>query len=157
LPVPLRIAVADILEQTGDDEGALLMLATIDGVERLTKADKVIVCASDGLLRLEKRDAALAQLETIGAPASADLLGAYVCAGQYDKASKLMVSMLQQPDTRTVAILAAQIYADPAKAGTDLSELRYRMRAVVAGDVVQEAIKAYARTLGLPFTIANSR
>jgi len=157
LPVPLRIAVADILEQTGDDEGAILMLSTIEGLERLPKAEKVIVCAADGLSRVEKRDAALAQLEATGTSAAAELFGAYVCAGQYGKASALLVSMLQQPETRTAAILAAQIYADPVKAGTDLSELRYRMRAVVAGDAVQDAIKAYARTLGLPFTIANSR
>jgi len=133
------------------------MLSTIEGLERLPKAEKVIVCAADGLSRMEKRDAALAQLEATGTSAAAELFGAYVCAGQYDKASALLVSMLQQPETRTAAILAAQIYADPATAGTDLSELRYRMRAVVAGDAVQDAIKAYARTLGLPFTIANSR
>ena len=35
-----------------------------------------------------------------------------------------------------------------------MSELRYRMRAVVAGDPVQNAMKTYARTLGLPFTMA---
>jgi tetratricopeptide (TPR) repeat protein len=157
LPVPLRVAVADILEQTGDDEGALLMLSTIDGVERLPKAEKVAVCAADGLSRLAKRDAALAQLESAGASAAAELLGAYVCAGQYNKASKRLAAMLRQPDTRTAAILMAQIYADPATAGNDLSELRYRMRAIVASDTVQDAIKAYARTLGLPFTIANAR
>lgn len=156
LPVPMRVAMADILEQTGDDEGALLMLGTIDGVERLPKALKVTVCAADGLARMERRDAALAQLETVSTSGD-DLLDGYLCAGQYGKASQLLVTMLQRPETRTVGILAAQIYADPAKAGTDLSERRYRMRAVVAGDTVQEAITSYARTLGLPFTIANAR
>ena len=106
--------------------------------------------------RPERRDAALALLENATPPASADLFDAYICAGQYDKAAKLLVAMLQMPDTRTSAILTAQIYADPVKAGTDLSELRYRMRAVVAGDPVQNAMKTYARTLGLPFTMAIS-
>lgn len=157
LPVPLRVAIADILETAGDDEGALLMLSTMEGIDQLTEAQKVIVCAASDLARAATRDVALALLEGSAGLASVDLLDAEVCAGNYSKAAQILVNMLQQPESRTAAILTAQIYADPAKAGTDLSELRYRMRALVTRDDVQSALKAYGRTLGLPFTISNSR
>jgi hypothetical protein len=157
LPVSIRVGVADILEQTGDGEGAIRLLGTLDGAARIPKAQRVIACAAHDLSRTDTRDAAMLLLEGAGSTGADDLLGAYVCTGQYDKARGLLVSMLQQPQTRTDAILAAQIYEDPAKAGTGLSELRYRMRALVAGDVVQDALKAYARTMGLPFTLAISR
>ncbi len=53
--------------------------------------------------------------------------------------------------------MLAQIYADPIMPVANQSDMRYRMRALVATAAVQEAIKPYARSIPLPFTIANSR
>jgi hypothetical protein len=36
-------------------------------------------------------------------------------------------------------------------------DIRYRMKALVGSDAVQAVIKPYARTIALPFTIANAR
>jgi hypothetical protein len=38
LPVQLRLAVAQVLEETGDDEGALLLIGTMEGADRLAPA-----------------------------------------------------------------------------------------------------------------------
>ncbi|MEQ1754575.1 MAG: hypothetical protein ABL973_10630 [Micropepsaceae bacterium] len=157
LPVSLRVAIANVLELTGDDGGAILLISTIDGAETLSAAQKVVACAAHDLARNEKRDEALARLEVLGDAALVDRMDAYVCTGQAAKASQALISMYARPELRTTAILTSQLYADPSKAGTDLSDLRYRMRALVASNDVQEAVKAYARTLGLSFTIAISR
>jgi hypothetical protein len=45
---------------------------------------------------------------------------------------------------------------DLARPGSDLDDMRYRMKALVATASVQEAIKPYARTMALPFTIPNA-
>lgn len=157
LPVALRVSIAHVLEITGDDEGAILMLNTLDGVGSLASAQKVLACAAHDLDRKERRDAAIVQLESMADVAAVELMDAYVCVGQGDKAKQVLVAMLARPELRSTAILTAQLYADPSRAGTDLADLRYRMRALAASHEVQEAIKAYARTLGLPFTNVNSR
>ena len=157
LPVGLRVSIAHLLEVTGDDEGAIMMLNTLEGVVSLPLAQKVLACAAHDLDRRERRDAAVAQLELMADEAVVELMDAYVCVGQAEKAKAVLISMYSTPELRTSAILTSQLYAASPKAGTDLSDLRYRMRALVASHEVQDAIKAYARTLGLPFTNVNSR
>jgi tetratricopeptide (TPR) repeat protein len=157
LPVQLRLAVAQVLEETGDDEGALLLIGTMEGADRLAPALAIAVCAAHGLGRNERRDEAMKSLEMLADAPLPSLLDAYVCTGQQPKAAQVLSSMFAKPELRTTAILTAQLYADPAKAGSDQKDLRYRMRALVASNEVQDAVKAYARTLGLPFTLANSK
>lgn len=156
LPVALRVAIARLLEITGDDEGALLLLATIEGSDRLAPALQTTVCAAHDLGRTERRDAALKVLEGMVDASPEDVMGAYVCSGGQEKAAKVLAQMFERPALRTAAILTAQLYADPSKPGSDQSDLRYRMRALVATEVVQAAVQAYARTMGLPFTVVNS-
>ena len=86
----------------------------------------------------------------------AEVFDAYVCTGQKEKAAAVLARMLTMPELRTAAILTAQIYADPAKPLGDQNDMRYRMTALVASSAVQDAIKPYARTIGLPFTMANA-
>jgi hypothetical protein len=157
LPVTLRVSIAQVLEITGDDEGALQLLSTLEGGDKLASALETTVCAAHDLGRLGRRDAALSMLENMVETAPVELMDAYICSGEQAKAARVLVSMFERPSLRASAILTAQLYADPSKPGTDLSDLRYRMRALVASNSVQDAIKVYARTLGLPFTIANSR
>lgn len=157
LPVSLRIAIANLLEETGDDEGAVLLISTIEGADALPGAQKVVACAAHDLGRTVRRDDAISLLEALGDAAIVDRMDAYVCTGLFAKASQTLVDMYARPELRTTAILTSQLYADASNAGSDLSDMRYRMRALVASNEVQEAIKTYARTLGLPFTIANAR
>jgi hypothetical protein len=149
LPLALRIAVADLLERSEDDEGALLMLGTIRGVDALPGALKVVVCAAHDLGRFERRDAALLQLEVLGA--QVELLHARLCAGQQELARGQLVSMLLVPELRAAAILTAQLFEDRSKPGTDVRDDGYRLRALVASAVVQEAMVEHGRTLALPF------
>ena len=157
LPVSLRVSVAHVLEITGDDEGALLLLSTLEGADKLAGALKTTVCAAQDLGRPERQAIAMAMLEAMRDAAPVELMDAYVCSGESVKAARVLVSMFERPEYRTSAILTAQLYSDTSKAGTDLSDLRYRMRALVATNEVQDAIKSYARTMGLPFAIAVSR
>lgn len=157
LPVSLRLDIANLLELTGDDEGALLMIGTMQGVEAQSRAQKIIVCAAHDLGRNERRDEAMAQLEASTDASPIDLMDALVCIGQRDKAGKVLVSMLDNPQLRSTAILTAQLYEDRSKAGSDLNDLRYRLRALVATEAVQEGLKPHARTMGLPFTFATAR
>lgn len=157
LPVSLRLEIANLLEITGDDEGALLMIGTMKGVEALSRAQKIIACAAHDLGRSERRDASLVQIETLPDASLVDLMDAYVCSGRREKAGQVLVSMLGSASLRSTAILTAQLYEDRSKAGTDLNDLRYRLRALVASESVQEAIRPQARTLGLPFTFATAR
>ena len=157
LPVALRVAIAEVLEMTGDDEGALQLLGTLGDAAKLAPALATTVCAAHDLGWAARRDAALTSLEIMNDAPRAALLDAYVCSGEQEKAALVLASMFERPALRASAILTAQLYADPSKPGTDQSDLRYRMRALVASTPVQDAIKAYARTLGLPFTSANSR
>jgi hypothetical protein len=114
-------------------------------------------CAAHDLGRYDQRDAAIAALETQAATAPSDLFDALICTGQSDKAALVLGEMLKRPELRTAAILRAQLYADPANPSADLNHMRYRMTALVASAAVQEAIKPYARSIALPFTIANAR
>jgi hypothetical protein len=114
-------------------------------------------CAAHDMGRNEQRDVAIAALEAQAASAPVDLFDALLCTGQRDKAAVVLGQMLKQPSLRTAAILRTQLYADPANPAADLNHMRYRMTALVASAAVQEAIKPYARSIALPFTIANAR
>lgn len=150
LPVALRIDIADLMERSDDDEGALLMLGTIQGNETLAGALKVMACAAHDLGRTERRDAALAQLEAIGA--QADLFHARLCAGRQEHARDQLVAMLSIPEQRMTAMLMSQLYEDRSKPGTDVRDFSYRLRALVASEAVQSALPAHGRTLALPFS-----
>jgi len=150
LPVALRVDIADLLERSDDDEGALLMLGTIQGNEMLARALKVMACAAHDLGRTERRDAALAQLEAIGA--QVDLFHARLCAGRQEQARDQLVAMLSMPEQRMTAMLTAQLFEDRSKPGTDVRDFSYRLRALVASEAVQSAMPAHGRTLALPFS-----
>lgn len=154
--VSLRVAVAEVLESSGDDDGALVLLGTLDGAARTPEALKSIACAAHDLGRTEKRDEAAGALAKLDDRAFEERFDALVCTGRADEAAKLLAQMFKQADTRASAILTVQLYAD-ATSPTGQPDIRYRMKALVASDAVQEAIKPYARTIALPFTIANAR
>lgn len=157
LPIGLRVAIAQILDVTGDDDGALQLLATLEGEARTAAVLEATVCAAHDIGRTAKRDEAMAELEAMKDQAPAETFDALVCTGQKDKAAAVLASMFEKPETRASAIMLAQLYADPIKPVSDQSDMRYRMRALVATAAVQDAIKPYARSIPLPFTIANSR
>ena len=156
-PVSLRIQIAAVLEVSGDDEGALLLLGSVGEASQSSSALRVAACAAHDLGRREKRDAALAALASVVGAAPSDALVAYVCVGEKDKAAEVLAGMFQRPELRAAAVLAAQLYADPLVPATDQSDMRYRMKALVASAAVQDAIKPYARTMALPFMMANAR
>lgn len=155
LPGATRTAIAQVLDEAGDDEGALALLGTMQGAARTAAVLKLTACAAHGIGRVEQRDAALKELET--RKALAENFDALVCTGEKNKAALVLAEMLKVPELRTAAILAAQLYADPAKPTADRNDLRYRMTALVAMPSVQEAIKPYARSIALPFTVATAR
>ena len=157
LSVVQRVAIAQILSETGDHDGALQLLATLDGSAKTPAVLKAVACAAHNLGRVQKRDEALAALESAKDQAPVDVFGAYVCTGQKEKAAALLAAMFAQPAFRADAVTLAQLYADPANPVSDQNDMRYRMKALVATAVVQDAIKPYARTMPLPFTIAYSR
>ncbi len=157
LPIGLRVAIAQILDVTGDDDGALQLLATLEGEARTAAVLKATVCAAHDIGRNTKRDEAMAELEAMKDQAQAETFDALVCTGQKDKAAAVLASMFEKPETRASAIMLAQLYADPIQPVSDQSDMRYRMRALVATAAVQDAIKPYARSIPLPFTIANPR
>lgn len=150
LPAALRVDIADLLERSDDDEGALLMLGTIQGNETLPGALKVMACAAHDLGRSERRDAALVQLEAIGA--QEELLHARLCTGRQEQARDQLVAMLSMPEQRMTAMLTAQLFEDRSKPGTDVRDFSYRLRALVASEAVQSAMPAHGRTLALPFS-----
>lgn len=157
LPVATRVEIAQVLDDAGDDEGALVLLGTLQGAARTSPVLMLTACAAHDLGRNEQRDAAVAALEAQAATAPPDLFDALICTGQSDKAAVVLGQMLKRPELRTAAILRAQLYADPANPNADRNHMRYRMTALVASAAVQEAIKPYARSIALPFTIANAR
>lgn len=157
LPISLRVAIAQVLDVTGDDDGALQLLATLEGEARTAAVLKATVCAAHDIGRTEKRDEALAALEAIKDEAPAEAFDAFVCTGEKDKAAAVLGVMFAKPESRAAAIMLAQLYADPIKPVADQSDMRYRMRALVATAAVQAAIAPYARSIPLPFTIANAR
>lgn len=157
LSIALRVAIAQVLDVTGDDDGALQLLGTLEGEARTPAVLKATVCAAHDIGRTAKRDEALAALDAMKDQAPAESFDAFVCTGQKDKAAAVLALMFQKPELRASAIMLAQLYADPIKPVANQSDMRYRMRALVATAAVQEAIKPYARSIPLPFTIANSR
>ena len=150
LPAPLRVEIADLMERSEDDEGAMLMLGTIQGVETIAGGLKVMACAAHDLGRMERRDAALVQLELLGA--QAELFHARLCAGRQEQARDQLVAMLSMPEQRVTAILTAQLFDDRSKPGTDVRDFSYRLRALVASEAVQNAMLAHGRSLALPFS-----
>jgi hypothetical protein len=156
-PASLRIAIADVLEESGDDEGALLLISTLGGAAQSPAALKTVVCAAHDLDRAARRDVALSALASMAATAPAEAMAAHVCAGEQAKAAEILATMFQRPELRSTAILTAQLYLDLPGPGSDLNDMRYRMKALVASAAVQDAIKPYARTMALPFTVANAR
>jgi hypothetical protein len=146
-----------VLDVTGDDDGALQLLGTLEGEARTSAVLKATVCAAHDIGRAEKRDEALLELEALVDQAPGDAFDAFVCTGQKDKAAAVLGGMFQKPELRAQAIMLTQLYADPIKPVADQSDMRYRMRALVATAAVQEAITPYARSIPLPFTIANAR
>ena len=157
LPISLRVAIAQVLDVTGDDDGALQLLGTLEGEARTAAVLKATVCAAHDIGRTSKRDEALAALETAKDQAPTEIFDALICTGQKDRAAAVLSSMFETPGLRAQAIMLAQLYADPIKPVADQSDMRYRMRALVATEAVQAAIAPYARSIPLPFTIANSR
>jgi len=157
LPIATRVEIAQVLDDAGDDEGALLLLGTMQGAARTSSVLMLTACAAHDMGRNEQRDVAIAALEAQAANAPLDLFDALLCTGQREKAAVILGQMLKQPALRTSAILRTQLYADPANPAADLNHMRYRMTALVASAAVQEAIKPYARSIALPFTIANAR
>jgi hypothetical protein len=157
LPISLRVAIAQVLDVTGDDDGALQLLGTLEGEARTSAVLKATVCAAHDIGRAVKRDEALLELEALVDQAPGDAFDAFVCTGQKDKAAAVLGGMFQKPELRAQAIMLTQLYADPIKPVADQSDMRYRMRALVATAAVQEAITPYARSIPLPFTIANAR
>lgn len=157
LPAATRVEIAQVLDDAGDDEGALVLLGTLQGAARTSSVLKLTACAAHDLGRNDQRDAAVAALDSQAASAPSDLFEALICTGQSDKAAVVLGQMLKQPELRMAAILRAQLYADPANPSADLNHMRYRMTALVASAAVQDAIKPYARSIALPFTIANAR
>lgn len=155
LPLALRIAIADLLERSEDDEGALLMLGTIQGADAIAGALKVAACAAHDLGRFERRDAALLQLEVLSA--QVELFHARLCAGRQELAREQLVAMLSVPELRATAILTAQLFEDRSKPGTDVRDLSYRLRALVASEAVQTAMLAHGRSLALPLSPTISR
>lgn len=157
LPISLRVAIAQVLDVTGDDDGALQLLGTLEGEARTPAVLKATVCAAHDIGRTVKRDEALAALVEIEDQAPAEAFDAFVCTGQKDKAAAVLSAMFEKPELRAQAIMLTQLYADPIRPVADQSDMRYRMRALVATATVQEAITPYARSIPLPFTIANAR
>jgi len=157
LPAATRVEIAQVLDDAGDDAGALTLLGTLQGAARTSSVLMLTACTAHDLGRNGERDAAITALEAGAETALADLFDALVCTGQSGKAAVVLAQMLKRPEMRTAAILRAQLYADPANPSADLNHMRYRMTALVASAAVQEAIKPYARSIALPFTIANAR
>jgi hypothetical protein len=157
LPATTRVEIAQVLDDAGDDAGALVLLGTLQGAARTSSVLMLTACAAHDLGRIPERDAALAALEAQTATSPSDLFDALICTGQPAKAAVVLGQMLKRPELRTAAILRAQLYADPANPSADLNHMRYRMTALVASAAVQDAIKPYARSIALPFTIANAR
>jgi hypothetical protein len=157
LSIQLRVAIAQILDVTGDDDGALQLLATLEGTAKTPLVLKSIACAAHDMGRTHKRDEVLAALEAQKDEAPAEAFDAYICTGHKDKAAAVLASMFQRAEHRADAIMMAQLYADPVNPVSDQNDMRYRMKALVASAAVQDAIKPYARSMPLPFTIANSR
>ena len=153
----LRIAIADVLEVSGDDAGALELIVSLGDAAQSAGALKVSACAAHDMGRADKRAAALEALSHLIEASPQEALGAYVCTGENERAAAVLAVMVKKPDMRTSAILTVQLYADGAKAGTDLNDLRYRLKALAASAAVQDAIRPYARTMALPFTTANAR
>jgi hypothetical protein len=129
----------------------------LEGTAKTPAVLKAIACAAHDLGRTQKRDEALAALEPSREQAPVEVFDAYVCTGQKDKAAAVLTAMFARPEFRAEAVMLAQLYADPANPVSDQNDMRYRMKALVASAAVQEAIKPYARSMPLPFTIANSR
>lgn len=154
--ISLRVAVAEVLEASGDDDGALVLLGTLEGDARTPAVLKSIACAAHDLGRVEKREEAFAALDKFEERAAEERFDALVCTGRQVEAAKALADMFKRSDLRTAAILTAQLYADPVNP-LGQHDMRYRMKALVASDAVQDAIKPYARTIALPFTIANAR
>ncbi len=155
-PVSLRVSIAQVLENSGDDDGALVLLGTVQGAARTPSVLKLTACAAHDLGRDDKRDAVLAELEPMVETATAEVFDALVCTGQKTKAAAVLKLMFERPDLRANAILTAQLYADPAKPIGDRNDMRYRMTALVASADVQSAIMPFARSIALPFTMANA-
>jgi tetratricopeptide (TPR) repeat protein len=157
LSLSLRVAIAQVLDVTGDDDGALQLLATLEGPAKTPLVIRSIACAAHDLGREGKRDEAVRALEALQVEAPVEAFDAFVCTGNKEKAATVLKRMFEQPETRATAITLAQLYADPINPVSDQNDMRYRMKALVATAAVQEAIQPYGRSIPLPFTIANAR
>lgn len=156
LSVPLRVSIAQVLDDAGDDDGALVLLSALKGADRTAAVLRLTACAAHDLGRIAVRDAALAQLEALGDAALGDRFEALVRTGATAKAADVLAKMFAEPELRTSAILMAQLYAGPSKWSADPGDMHYRMTALVASDAAQAAIKPHARSIGLPFTFASA-
>jgi hypothetical protein len=155
LDAPTQIALARLLSAAGDDEGALALSTSIeedsDSDTTTAMADAVEACAAHNLGRLDRRDEVLATLEALGKLAPEAAFSAQLCTGHTNEAIATLAAMLQDPATRSHAVLIAQLYADPLDPKTDPRDMRYRLRALAANEAVQTALKPYGRTVPLPF------
>ncbi len=152
-----RVAIAEVLDDADDEAGALQMLAAMKGPARTPEVLKATVCAAHDAGQTALRDQALGELEAAAKAAPVQAFDAYLCTGNKEKAAVLLADMFRRPELRTAAILSAQLYADPAKPGSDRDDMRYRMKALTASAAVQEAIKPVGRSIGLPFSAASTR
>lgn len=150
-----QLAVAQLLIAAGDNEGALAIASAVqeDASEAALSASAgaVEACAAHNLGRLNRRDEALAQVVTLQSEDPEAAFSALLCTGRAPEATAAWSAMLQEPATRPDAILIAQLYSDPLDPKVDLRDMRYRLRALAASDVVQAALKPYGRTVPLPF------
>lgn len=152
-----HVAIAQVLDDAGDDEGALALLGALTGTARTPEVLQSIVCAAHDLGRIAKRDETLRELEAMADRAPVETFEALVCSGNKEKAAAQLAAMFKRPELRTVAILSAQLYADPMTPNGDQNDMRYRMNALVASAAVQEAIKPVGRSIALPFKMSNAR
>ena len=160
LDAPTQIALARLFSAAGDDEGALALATSIqeDSQSDATTAmaDTVEACAAHNLGRLDRRDEVLAALAVLGKGMPEAAFGAQLCTGHTNDAVATLGVMLNDPATRSHAVLIAQLYADPLDPQSDPRDLRYRLRALAASEAVQAALKPYGRTVPLPFSSATA-
>jgi tetratricopeptide (TPR) repeat protein len=150
-----QIAVAQLLIAAGDNEGALALASAIQEESQddsySIASGAVEACAAHNLGRLNRRDEALAEVIKAQKADPEAAFGALLCVGRTKDAVAAWADMLADAATRPDAILIAQLYADPLDPKADLRDMRYRLRALAAGDAVQAALKPYGRTVALPF------
>jgi hypothetical protein len=155
-----QLAVARLLITAGDDEAALALASAVkeqfNDEETAAVSSAIEACAAHHLSRASRRDEALAEVANRQSRALEAAFGAFMCTGKTDEAVAVLKTMLGARETRTQAILIAQLYADPGDVKGDLRDMHYRLRALAAREDVQAALKPHGRTVPLPFLSASA-